>query len=353
MIRTRDRARVGTRLGQAIVAATAIYSLTVASAASAFLLPLRAMDDAWFPGSTAGVEVTALRMDASPAPEARNSGNLDAWSWDLELRLHCIAIDAQVVPLAVVSTRPNATTEVWINGRPANPSTVAVRRDPALPEMVFDDGALIQLACNPGDFVTIRVRVVAEARVDSYGQHFLDAPLHTLAQFAGTIDTAWMNIQLPERPMALQSTITNPVWYEEPHPSLSWYMRSWEPSIPFQMSWLSPWTTLQMVAGVESCPDPWQVVQQMSAGNIGAIRSYLAGFDEGTLSFCGMLPSVIHGAPLVSGTSRAQLEAISMRRYLPTLAHDVPLYRENSVWNESMLSDVERMYARALQDAMP
>jgi hypothetical protein len=353
MIRTRDRARVGTRLGRAILGATAVQCLMGASSASAFLLPLRAMDDSWFPGSTAGVEVTALRMDVSPALEARNTGNPDAWSWDLELRLHCIAIEAQVVPLAVVSTGVDSTAEVWIDGRPANASIVPVRRDPALPEMIFDDGALVQLACNPGDFVTIRIRVLAEARVDSYGQHFLDAPLHTLGQFAGTIDTVWLNIQLRERPMALQSTITNPVWYEEPHPSLSWYMRSWEPSIPFQMSWLSPWTTLQMVTGVESCPDPWQVVQQMSAGNVGAIRSYLAGFDEGTLSFCGMLPSVIHGAPFSSGASRAQLEAISMRRYLPTLAHDVPLYRENPAWNESMLSDVERMYARALQDAMP
>jgi hypothetical protein len=353
MTRTRERTRVGTRLGHTIGGVTAILSLMAASSASAFLLPLRAMDDSWFPGSSAGVEVTALRMDVSPAVEARSSGNLDAWNWDLELRLHCIAIEAQVVPLALVSDTAESNVEVWIDGRPANTSTVPVRRDPAIADMVFEEGELIQLACNPGDFVTVRARVQAEARVDSYGQRFLTAPLHTLGQFAGTIDTTWLTVSLPERPMAMQATITNPVWYEEPNPSLSWYMRAWEPAIPFQVSWLSPWTTLQMVAGVESCPDPWQVVQQMSAGNVGAIRSYLAGFDEGTLSFCGMLPAVIHGAPFSSGASREQLLAISMRRYLPTLAHDVLLYRENPAWNESMLSDVERMYARALQDALP
>ena len=76
-----------------------------------------------------------------------------------------------------------------------------------------------------------------------------------------------------------------------------------------------------------------------------------AAYDDATLRFCARLPEIIHGAPFEPGPITSQLVEISMSRYLPSLAHESPLYRPNTAWSMDLLSEVEGLYRSALRSA--
>ncbi len=337
------------RLAAAMIAASTLLTGTlIATAASATVLPIRMVDRSPFPAATESIAILDIRAHAAPALAAETMGMLGVWQWDVTMTMQCRSIEQTSVPVALLIP---SSGQAWLDGVPINSRSVTLQRDPGMPDHVYPVAQLANINCVPGDVFELRTRHALETRVDTYGQRFLDFPSLALSLFAEDIGTASIFVELHDRPIALQTTISDPTLYDEPNPAMSWYLRNWEPRLDFQASWLSPWSALQMVADVESCPPPWQVVQATTSGDPNALQSLAAAYDDATLRFCARLPEIIHGAPFEPGPITSQLVEISMSRYLPSLAHESPLYRPNAAWSMDLLSEVEGLYRSALRSA--
>jgi hypothetical protein len=332
------------------VVATGLASIALAglapTAADATVLPIRMVDRLPFPAATEAITILDIRAQAAPAMAAETMGMLGVWQWDVTMTMQCRSIEATTVPVALLIP---SSGDAWIDGVPVASRSVTLQRDPAMPDQTYPFAQLTELDCQPGNVFELRTRHSFETRVDSYGQRFLDFPALALSLFAENIGTASLFVELHDRPIALQTTLSDPTLYDEPDAAMSWYLRNWEPGLNFQVSWLSPWSALQMVADVESCPAPWQVVQATTSGDPNALQSLAAAYDDSTLRFCARLPEIIHGAPFEPGPVTTQLMEISMSRYLPSLAHETALYRPNPAWSMELLSEVEGLYRSALR----
>jgi hypothetical protein len=335
------------RLTLACASVACMLTLALAPATSlATALPIRLIDQAVFPSTSASIAILHLNVLGTPSLQAEALGNLGVWTWDVSITMQCRDIADTDVPLALLIP---SSGHAWVDGDRISTQRTAIRQDPALPDHVWDSAQITTIDCTPGRVFVLRTRHSAESRLDSYGQRFLDLPVHGLGLFVDSISTATIHIELPDRPVALQTSLGNPVFYDEPDPALHWYVQAWEPTINLQTSWVSPWSALQMVAEIESCPPPWQVIQQLTNSQSADFNTMAGTFDDSTLRFCARLPEIIHGAPFDNGPVLEQLSSIMMSRYLPNLAYDVPLYRPNRGWALSHLSEVEALYRSALQ----
>jgi hypothetical protein len=330
----------------------ALVWLALPPATHAQLLPLRQQDGVFFPTAGGGLAVVALSVDARPDDEARLLGMLHHWRWDLEALIACRQVQTRIQPLAVVADTPPEQLRLWLDGAriPVQPHTL--HRDPALPDHLYPRAARVDLPCAPGNLFTLRATWSQEAAIDTAGQYFLRLPTLATGLFDESIDTARIRITLQDRPVALQTTLGGYVSYDDPANQSHWTLRSWEPTRNFEISWMTPWTALQTIATVESCPPPRDIVQAMAAGNLQSLRTVLGAYDATTLRFCAGLPNVLRGGPIAADRTRQQLSDISMRRFLPALAQDSPFYRANPLWDERFHSDLERLYAGALQQIL-
>jgi hypothetical protein len=281
------------------------------------------------------------RVDAS---SEEPSGGM--WRVEAEYMLRNGAPEAIRQRLAIVCGDTDAI-DVRVDGREVTTIDAPLRRDPATPELYEESAAITEIDLPPGATVTIRAIYETDGLVDSYGQIFGELPMQYLALWEGAIESAHIDLVLDERGFGLQTTLTNGVRYDAPENMTTWYLRQWEPSMPFRVSYMPTWTALQVMAEIEECPQPWRTVGLLTSGDIEGLSAYLAGWDPATIEFCGSLPWIIHGRPF-STDVRAQLEAVTLSRYLPGAPEGLGAYVENAEFAEERIPEVEALYQRAL-----
>lgn len=281
---------------------------------------------------------------------ARADGSSNQWLVELDLVVRNHQDAARTVPVAFA---PGAdfvdATDVWFDGQPLATMTGDVGHDPALPDHLVRHPVRANLALEPLSVHTVRLVTGLTGQRDAYGQTFLRMPLHLLSLFDETMPYVGITVRLDDRAIALQSTVRNPVVYDAPDAMLQWFVRNAELTLPFEVSWLDPWSALMLVAETEACPAPWDVVQAVSRGDLVGLEFELQDIGDDTLSFCAGLPGVLRGGPIANADAAAQLASIDMRRYLPGDAERGPLYVPNPAHDADQLTDPERLYANTLR----
>lgn len=314
--------------------------------ARANLAPVAYVDGHDFATESADVEIVAARiwLERIDAESEQPSGG--AWRVESEYTLRNAGAEAVRQRLAFVCGATDAI-DVRLDGRPITTIDAPLVRDPARPELSVDSAAIAEIDLAAGAIVTLRAIYATEGLVDSYGQVFGELPTHYLALWSGVIESAHIDVALDSRPFGLQTTLTNGVRYDDPENLVTWYLRGWEPAIPFRLSYLPSWTALQIMAEVEECPPAWRTVGLLTSGDITGLAAFLDGWDARALEFCASLPWIIHGRPF-SPDVRAQLEQIALTRYVPGAPEGVGAYVENPGFDEGRIPEVEALYRRAL-----
>lgn len=327
---------------------TLLATAHVPAAAVAFVVPVQLVDEHPFPRTTDDVRIAEARIDVtrmSRQPE-QDAGGL--WWVEADLLVYN-QLDA-TTPFDFVLADLEAHTDsstVFVGGRAIACTPTIVERDPTVASYAVDHGLLCHLDLEPLGTTVIRVNVVAQGTIDALGVLSLRLPTHLLGAFADDIASASLTLRLDERPVGLLSTLSGGTIYDEPDPGVAWFARAWEPTLPFETSWLSPWSTLLLAAELERCPPPWDVVRGITGSTVTQTSAMLRGYDPATLEFCAGLPMVLHGAPVESASARAQLEQIDVSRYVAGPLRG-SLYRHNPRFDETTLSEVEAIYRRAL-----
>lgn len=340
---SRRSARAPRLLAATVVAAAA---LAVAVPALALIAPLAPVDASRFIARSESLVVESIYIDVAP------DGADDGWWVDAELTLRNMDVVDVVAELAILDEA--ATTDatlVFVDGASVGTDVVAPRQDPSIPEHTYAHARRLRVNMPLGSEITVRVHMFRTGGMDALGRSYLELPTNALGLFADNIEAGRIRMEVDGRAIGLQATIAGGVTYDAPLNDASWPLRDWAPRVPFRVSWASPWSALLVVAEVEACPEPWQVVRSMTQGQVEALRSHLGVFDDDTLGFCANLPEVLHGRPFNSERTREQLAAMTLDRYVPG-SDPVPLYVSNPDFDESLLSDAEAIYARALRTVL-
>lgn len=324
-----------------------LLTLVAPAPADAVVAPVQRVDGHWFPVETAELQV---ELAAIALVETRSAESVRRWEVDAELWIRNVGLDAERFDLAAVA---GDVVGLWVDGSPVDPETVDIRQDPNLVDATFGAGALIPITLPPESTVVVHVRSVLDGRTDAYGRPFVIVPTHALGLFEGTVRGGRLEAWLLERPYGLRSTLQPATVYDEPTNRVSWPLRMWEAALPFQLAYLPPWSALLAMAEVERCPDPWEVMRTMSAGDIEGIQRLLAAFDDAALGFCAHLPLVAHGHVFQSERVRSQLGDVGLDRYVPDADAGARAYVPNPAFEESMLNDGERIYRNALERFAP
>jgi hypothetical protein len=321
------------------------------AAAAAFVLPVRTVDGHLFAGATDSARIVVARVSVdrlAPEPDGPAGGR---YLLEADLLVRNETTLEVVLDLAAPGDTGLGDDElaVFVDGVAVAPVFARMTPDPAQPGLDFERVARFELALAPEQSRVVRVRRIVAGSLDTYGIARLRLDTHLLgAPWAGDIDDASLALRLGERPVGLLATLPVATVYDEPDPGVLFFPRLWEPAVPFEASWASPWSALLLAAEVEACPPPWEVVRGVTAGEMTRVRTLLAAYDEATLRFCAGLPGVLHGMPVTSATTREQLAAIDASRYLPGPVRG-PLWRENPTYSEALLTEVEAIYARTLR----
>lgn len=328
----------------------AFVVLALAAPASALVAPLTETEGRYFPAAATEVQVLSASVYVERLPARGEDGGANRWLVELDLVLRNHQDAVRTVPVAFSPGAEFADqTRVWLDGEPLTTVADDVGHDPALPDHLVRNPLRANLAMQPLTVHTVRVVTGVQSQRDAYGQTFLRLPLHLLSLFDEAMPYVGITIRLDDRPLALQSTIRNPIVYDAPEPMLQWFVRNADLTLPFEVSWLDPWSALMLVAEVESCPAPWDVVQSVSRGDLVGLEFNLRDEGDDTLAFCAGLPGVLRGGPIANADAADHLASIDMRRYLPGDAERGPLYAPNAEYDDDQLTDPERLYRNTLR----
>jgi len=323
-----------------------------ASSASAVLLPVRTVDEFRFPDRAPDLHLMHVHMLVSRVNGGTNGAHRASWYVEADFVVANRSSSEITVPIALVGAIEGAEwSTIFVDGARIGSDQVRMRQDPARGDLVFPHGVAFQLTVPAEGYVTVRTQFYAPTTVDTYGRLFLELPTHVLAEWGSVVERGRIEVYTAERPMAMASTLTGGITYDEPEGMITWYLRDWRPSIPFRMSYLPTWSMLMTVTNVEACPDPWTVVRYFAQGDMSSAQDYIAVYDPGTLEFCASLPLVVHGYGFDDVEVRRQFGAIPLSRYVATADSDARLYTLNPHFQEAMLPDSEAIYRRALLNA--
>ncbi|MCB9507877.1 MAG: hypothetical protein H6698_06105 [Myxococcales bacterium] len=334
-----------------LAALTVGIAALVASPAAgrAMVAPLATIGGESFAARTPGLLIDTVRIELTqlPADVAGGGPSAPRWVVDTELVVRNGTADAAAFALAALADGEDGA-EVWVDGVPVETEETVIRQDPALPEHTYSRGQRLELLLPRGGAAVVRVRAGARGGVDALGQSWVELPTHALGLFGSAVQAGTLTMQPLSRPVALQTTIAGATTYDEPSPLVTWRLREWSPRVPFRATYLTPWSALLLVAEVEDCPDPWEVLRAATAGGDRWDAWAQQGVDASTLQFCGNLPDVLHGRPFGSDATRAQLAALTLDRYVAD-APAVPLYSPNVAFDAASLTEAEALYARLLR----
>jgi hypothetical protein len=328
-----------------------IVSVACIQGASAFVMPLERVDSVWFPSQSDSVQVVALRLEVTPTPAGRAGGAAGyEWQVDAELWLRNIQDADKVVDFAMyVPEDVRDVSTYYVDGEVIDPQLKEVRRDPAHPSIENANYPVAELTLPSLEIVPVRVQTQVSASKDNLGQTVLSLPMRLLRLYNGPIGQAFIELELPERPIGLIASLANYTFYDEPQNRLSWFNIDWRPEQDLEVAWLGAWPALMLVAEVEECPQPWRVVRTVMSGALSDVQGYLSGFDEETIRFCKSLPLVTHGYHFQSDSVRQELGQLSVNRYLGGRTDRGSLYRINPNFSEQDLTEPERIYKSALE----
>ena len=319
------------------LAATALVTALVPRTAEAVIAPIAEAGGHAFVGPGEGIQAIAVQsVLRQPAT--------GAWEVDVEVWLRNARPVDVVTPLAVVLP----VASVFVNGHPIDAAPLTLRQDPAQPEHTYRSAARFEVSMPAESVHTIRVVAPLRPTIDAMGQAFIELPTQALALFEDAIHGGVMVATFRERPIGVQTTIPGATVYDEPENRMTWQLREWEPTMPFRLSYLPPWSALLLVADIEACPAPWPIVRAMSSGDVSGVRAMIGTHDARALSFCANLPLVLHGFVFESERVREELSRIPLNRYLPGPAVTGMLYRENPRFASDGLSDAESIYRNTL-----
>ena len=324
-------------------------SLLAAAPAAALVVPAHDLDGTLFPHEIEHIQIVGadIRVDHLPSDAVEGVGQ--RWEVTAELRVRNHQDATTIVPLIVLDDADlTDQTRVFVDGVAIQTTAIDPGYDPAHRELVYEHGRHFDLAMAPFALMAVRVTMVIQPEVDSVGQVFLRLPTDAFALFDGPVPTAFLDVELDQRAIGLQASLTGYTLYDEPENRLVWFVLDWTPSRPLEIAYVPAWSALLLVATVEACPEPWAVVQHMTTGDIAALRTLLDGVDTGTLEFCAALPLMIHGYRFDSSRVREQFGAVALERYLPGERPGESIYRENPAFTEEMLGEIEAIYRRTL-----
>ncbi len=326
-------------------------SLTTAASAPALGLvaPLGRIDNARFVQATEELQAVAIDIDVV---QLSMEEGISQWQVNTEVRFRNVSSEATTVEIGVLDrTNSSDTTVVYVDGNRVETDGFQPRQDPAYLDHTYDHARLLPLRFALGEEHVVRATVYYEGTVDVMGRTFLELPTHALGLFSGNVTAGRMQLALVGRAIGLQSTLSDAIVYDEPTNEVSWTLRDWSPQIPFRASFSTPWSALLLVAEVEACPNPWEIVRTVSRGHMTGLRTHLSVFDDATLMFCANLPEILHGRPFESERTLAQLAGMTLDRYIPS-AGPLAVYRLNPAWDVASLSEAEGIYSRSLRSVL-
>lgn len=310
------------------------------SFAGAVIAPLEDEDGALFARPVEGVSAIAVALTLEQPAASR-----EAWYIDAEIWLR----NGRPLDMSVTLAALLPSPVVYVDGLAVETRAITVARDPATPQHLYRDAAAIPVAMPAETTVSVRITGYVEPTVDALGQVFVELPTHALGLFEGDIHGGTMIATLRERAFAARATIQGFTRYDEPANRLSWQLREWNPTLPFRLTYLPPWSALQLMTDIESCPEPWSVVRALSEGDMAGVRGIVSTYDVSALRFCANLPLIVHGFPFESERVRSELAAVPLSRYLSGRDVQGQAYVENPHFGEDDLSDAERIYRHTLR----
>lgn len=331
---------------RAIAFIVLLLTLVHSGSAFAFIAPLKNEDGRYFIDDGKHWQIAVARVDLDPLFDVMNpSPTPTSWIMDAEIWLRNVAGETQAIELGIAdSPAYTDTTELWLDGQRVETRLTPIQYSPA--RGIFNRQSVRRFSINVPNAgrVVIGVKMRVDARRDESGQWILELPTHMLSQLTPKVLQTFMRIDLGARPVGLTSTLSGFTLYDHPLYRLSWFALDWQPRIPLQVVWLESWNLLLKVAEIEQCPAPWDIVRQMSRGDLQAVRSTTMQVDTQTLRFCASLPLVIHGWVFPSERVRDQFAQIPLRRYLGVNAERGLLYRPSSTFQIEDLPQLERIY---------
>lgn len=322
---------------------------SLAAPARAFIAPMVPVEDAMFVRGDERLQLVAI--DIEIAQLGVESG-ASQWLVDLEARFRNVSAEAINVDLAILDEAvTTGQTQVWIDGERAARSPLTPRQDPGFVAHTYEHVQHVATTIEHNTEQVVRATFQVSGTIDAVGRTFIELPTHALGLFAEDITFGHLRVTAVERMVGPQSTLSEPVVYDAPLNEVTWTLRDWAPMIPFRMSYSTPWAALLLVAEVEACPGPWEIVRMTSRGEMANLRRMLNDVDDATLTFCANLPEILHGREFTSERTRTQLQGMTLDRYVPS-AGPVPVYRPNPTYSEAQLSDAEGIYARTLRQTL-
>ena len=315
--------------------------------ADAVVTPLQYVEGHWFPVRTEALQVQLASIRLAER-QAEDTGR--AWELEAELWLRNVSLDVTRFDVAAIG---GEVLSVERDGAPVTTEPIPIRQDPSLPEATFGEGVRVALELEPERTAVLRIQLRVAGRVDTYGRSLVVIPTQALGLFGGDVRAGHLEAQVLERPYGMQSTLSGATIYDEPINRIVWPLFSWSARVPFQLSYLPPWPMLMAMAEVDRCPDPWEIVRLMSAGELEELTNLVESFDPAMIEFCAHLPLVTHGYVFSSERARAQLLDLSLRRYVPDAGESARAYVPNPAFEEAWLSDAERIYRDTLERYAP
>ena len=326
-------------------------ALCVPALAHGFLVPLRQQDAHVFPARTDDVHIASLRLDVRQSSAAERP-DADARRWDVDLELAVRNRRSRPVEQrlgVVIEPQRAGHTEVLARGVVVPTAPETPRHDGHLRDHHYPDVLGFSLSLAPHELVLLRIRTRVTARTDELGQTWLELPLQPLGLFDDDIGTAWVRIDSRERMIGLRASLTGWTRHDGSAPGASWYVRDWSITRPLRVGWIAPWPMLVRAALVESCPAPWDLLQQVASGQPDSLRAFLDEVDEDARRFCASLPLIVNGYRFSSAEMRERLSGIPLSRYLPGAPDEARLYLPDATFDRDQLSEVERLYMDTLQ----
>lgn len=314
--------------------------------ASAFVTALRTDGERYFLHEAENWQLAVTRIDLTPRFDILQPETVrHSWTVDAEIWLRNVSVEKQSAILAIADD-PQFTgdTEVYLDGQRIETALTKMEYEASRQDMHRDTVRRFSVSVPSAGRVVIGVRMRVDATRDDMGQYSLEIPTHLFSMLSEKVIQSYIRIDMDARPVGLTSTLSGFNFYDFPWNRISWFSLSWAPKIPLKVLWLESWTLLSRVAEVEQCPAPWDVVRNVSASNMTAVRTLLADYDAQTLRFCASLPLVIHGYVFSSQRVRDQFAQVPLRRYLGSAADRGSIYRENPAFQRDDLPQLEKIY---------
>lgn len=314
--------------------------------ASALVTPLRTDGERYYLHEAKNWQLAVTRIDLTPRFDILEPNTIrHSWTVDAEIWLRNVAAERQSALLAVADV-PEFTgdTEIYLDGQRVESALTTMEYEPSRSNMQRSTVRRFSVNVPSAGRVVIGIRMRVDAVRTDDGQFSLELPTHLFSLLSDKIIQSFIRIDMDTRPVGMTSTLSGYNFYDFPWNRVSWFALNWEPRIPLRVLWLESWNLLSKMAEVEQCPAPWDVVRNVSAANMNAVRTLLAKYDQQTLRFCASLPLVVHGYVFPSQRVRDQFANIQLQRYLGSTAERGSVYRENPAFQRDDLPQLEKIY---------